>query len=317
MIEVDQLTKRYGSVKAIDSVSFQVEKGEILGFLGPNGAGKTTTMRILTCFLPATEGTARVGGFDVFTHPMEVKRRIGYLPENPPLYDEMTVDSYLEFVAKIKGVDPTIRSKRIAEVKDRVSIQHYSGTIIKHLSKGYRQRVGLAQALVHDPEVLILDEPTIGLDPNQISDVRHLIKSLAGNHTVILSTHILPEVGMTCQRVVIINKGKIVAVDTPENLTRQVQGSERIQLIARGPEAAIRGKIQEINGVISIESSQSEEDRQCVYSIDTELKSDLRSHIARKIVESGYDLLELKTMGMSLEEVFLQLTTQEEGVRSK
>jgi ABC-2 type transport system ATP-binding protein len=317
VIEVDQLTKRYGSVKAIDNVSFRVEKGEILGFLGPNGAGKTTTMRILTCFLPATEGTARVGGFDVFTQPMEVKRRIGYLPENPPLYDEMTVDSYLEFVAKIKGVDPTIRSKRIAEVKDRVSIQDYSGTIIKHLSKGYRQRVGLAQALVHDPEVLILDEPTIGLDPNQISDVRHLIKSLAGNHTVILSTHILPEVGMTCQRVVIINKGRIAAIDTPENLTRQLQGSDRILLVARGPEDAIKVKIQEIQGVLRIESAKSEGDGHCEFSIDTELKRDLRSQIARKIVESGYELLELKTMSMSLEEVFLQLTTKEEGVRGR
>ena len=317
MIEVDQLTKRYGSVKAIDNVSFRVEKGEILGFLGPNGAGKTTTMRILTCFLPATEGTARVGGFDVFTQPMEVKRRIGYLPENPPLYDELTVDSYLEFVAKIKGVDSTIRSKRIAEVKDRVSIQEYSGTVIKHLSKGYRQRVGLAQALVHDPEVLILDEPTVGLDPNQITDVRNLIKSLAGNHTVILSTHILPEVGITCQRVVIINKGRIAAVDTPENLTRQLQGSDRILLSARGPEAAIKGKIQEIQGVLRIESVKQDGDGHCEFSIDTELKRDLRSQIARKIVESGYDLLELKTSSMSLEEVFLQLTTNEEGVRSK
>jgi len=304
VIEVDQLTKRYGSVKAIEGVSFRVEKGEILGFLGPNGAGKTTTMRILTCFLPATEGTARVAGYDVFTHPMEVKRRIGYLPENPPLYDELTVDTYLEFVAKIKGVDPTVRSKRIAEVKDRVSIQEYGGTLIAHLSKGYRQRVGLAQALVHDPEVLILDEPTVGLDPNQISDVRQLIKSLAGNHTVILSTHILPEVGMTCQRVVIINKGRIAAVDTPENLTRQLQGSDRILLIARGPEKAI-------------ESAKSDGDGHCEFSIDTELKRDLRSQIARKIVESGYELLELKTMSMSLEEVFLQLTTKEEEVRSK
>jgi ABC-2 type transport system ATP-binding protein len=232
-------------------------------------------MRILTCFLPATEGTARVGGFDVFTQPMEVKRRIGYLPENPPLYDELTVDSYLEFVAKIKGVDSTIRSKRIAEVKDRVSIQEYSGTVIKHLSKGYRQRVGLAQALVHDPEVLILDEPTVGLDPNQITDVRNLIKSLAGNHTVILSTHILPEVGITCQRVVIINKGRIAAVDTPENLTRQLQGSDRILLIARGPEAAIKEKIQEIQGVLRIESVKHDGDGHCEFSIDTELKRDL------------------------------------------
>ncbi|MFN8007455.1 MAG: ATP-binding cassette domain-containing protein [Terriglobia bacterium] len=317
MIEVEQLSKKYGSVKAIDNVSFRVEKGEILGFLGPNGAGKTTTMRILTCFLPATEGTARVAGFDVFKQAMEVKRRIGYLPENPPLYDEMTVDAYLEFVAKIKGVDPLIRSKRIAEVKDRVSIQSYSGTIIKHLSKGYRQRVGLAQALVHDPEVLILDEPTIGLDPNQISDVRQLIKSLAGNHTVILSTHILPEVGMTCQRVVIISKGKIVAVDTPENLTRQLQGADRVLVVAKGPEDAIRSKIGEIRGVLRIEAAPVVGDQQFSFAIDTELKSDLRGAIARKIVESGYDLLELKALTMSLEEVFLELTTKEEGVRNK
>jgi ABC-2 type transport system ATP-binding protein len=317
VIEVDQLTKRYGPVKAIDGLSFRVEKGEILGFLGPNGAGKTTTMRILTCFLPATEGTARVAGFDVFSSPMEVKRRIGYLPENPPLYNEMTVDTYLEFVARIKGVDSSERDKRIGEVKDRVGIQAYSKTLIKHLSKGYKQRVGLAQAMVHDPEVLILDEPTIGLDPNQISEVRQLIKSLAGNHTVILSTHILPEVGMTCQRVVIINKGRIAAVDTPENLTRQLQGSDRILLIARGPELAIRGKIQEIQGVIRVESKQVEGDGQCTFSIDTELKTDLRSQIARKVIENGYDLLELKAMSMSLEEVFLQLTTKEEGVRNK
>ena len=224
MIEVDRLTKRYGNLKAVDEVSFQVEKGEILGFLGPNGAGKTTTMRILTCFLPATEGTARVAGYDVFEDAMEVKRRIGYLPEHPPLYDEMTVDGYLKFVARIKGVAPEDRKRRLQEVKETVRIEGYGRKLIKHLSKGFKQRVGLAQALIHDPEVLILDEPTVGLDPNQIKEVRELIKSLSGNHTIILSTHILPEVSMTCQRVVIISDGKIVAVDTPENLTRQQQG---------------------------------------------------------------------------------------------
>lgn len=317
MIEVEQLTKRYGSVKAIDSVSFRVEKGEILGFLGPNGAGKTTTMRILTCFLPATEGTARVAGFDVFNQPMEVKRRIGYLPENPPLYNEMTVDSYLDFVARIKGVDSGDRKKRIGEVKEKVSIEEYSGTLIKNLSKGYKQRVGLAQALVHDPEVLILDEPTVGLDPNQIIEVRELIKSLSGNHTIILSTHILPEVSMTCQRVVIIANGKIAAVDTPENLTRQLQGSDRIYLEATGPEQSIGGKILEIDGVLGVESHKLDGSDAFSYTVETELKKDVRSRLARKIVESGFDLLEMRTISMSLEEVFLQLTTKEEGVRTK
>jgi ABC-2 type transport system ATP-binding protein len=285
--------------------------------LGPNGAGKTTTMRILTCFLPATEGTARIAGYDVFSQAMEVKRRIGYLPENPPIYTEMTVDSYLDFVAKIKGVDSSNRKKRIAEVKERVSIQEYSKTLIKNLSKGYKQRVGIAQALVHDPEVLILDEPTIGLDPNQISEVRDLIKSLSGNHTIILSTHILPEVSMTCQRVVIIAKGKIAAVDTPENLIRQLQGADRVYLEAKGPESGVVGTIKEIDGVLRVESHRLDGDEAFSYSVETELKKDVRGKIARKIVESGFDLLELRTMRMSLEEVFLQLTTQEEGVRSR
>jgi len=317
VIEVEQLTKRYGSVKAIESLSFGVEKGEILGFLGPNGAGKTTTMRILTCFLPATEGTARVAGYDVFSQPLEVKRRIGYLPENPPLYNEMTVDSYLDFVAKIKGVETASRKKRIDEVKERVSIREYSGTLIKNLSKGYKQRVGLAQALVHDPEVLILDEPTVGLDPNQIIEVRELIKSLSGNHTIILSTHILPEVSMTCQRVVIIAEGKIVAVNTPKNLTRQLQGVDRIYVAAKGPQATVTGKIQEIDGVLKVESQKLDGDEAFSYSVEVELKKDVRGKLARKIVESGFDLLEVRTMGMSLEEVFLQLTTKEEGVRSR
>jgi ABC-2 type transport system ATP-binding protein len=317
VIEVDHLTKRYGSVRAIENVTFQVEKGEILGFLGPNGAGKTTTMRILTCFLPATDGTARVAGFDVFDSPMEVKRRIGYLPENPPLYTEMTVDSYLDFVAKIKGVDTGERKKRIEEVKDRVSIKEYSATLIKNLSKGYKQRLGLAQALIHDPQVLILDEPTVGLDPNQIIEVRQLIKSLAGNHTIILSTHILPEVSMTCQRVVIISKGKIAAVDTPENLTRQLQGTDRIYLEVKGPESIVKTKIKEIEGVLEVDSHRLDGDEAYSFSVETELKKDVRSKIARKVVENGYDLLELRTLSMSLEEVFLQLTTQEEEVRAQ
>jgi ABC-2 type transport system ATP-binding protein len=319
VIEVDHLSKRYGSVKAIEDVSFTVEKGEILGFLGPNGAGKTTTMRILTCFLPATDGTARVAGFDIFQNPMEVKRRIGYMPENPPLYTEMGVDSYLDFVARIKGVNPKDRKKKIGEVKEKASIQEYGDTLIKNLSKGYKQRVGLAQALIHDPEVLILDEPTVGLDPNQIHEVRQLIKNLAGSHTIILSTHILPEVSVTCQRVVIINNGRIVAVDTPENLTRQMQGSEKIFLEVKGPEFSVKEKLMEIDGVLQVVSLSREGESGAAfhYELETELKKEVRSRIARKIVESGFDLLELRTQAMSLEEVFLKLTTKEEGVRGQ
>jgi ABC-2 type transport system ATP-binding protein len=317
VIEVDHLTKRFGSVKAVENVSFEVEKGEILGFLGPNGAGKTTTMRVLTCFLPATEGTARVAGFDVFDNPMAVKRRLGYLPENPPLYGEFTVNAYLDFVAKIKGVDSRERKKRIEEVKDRVSIKEYGNTLIKNLSKGYKQRVGLAQALVHDPQVLILDEPTVGLDPNQIIEVRQLIKGLSGGHTIILSTHILPEVSMTCPRVVIISKGRIAAMDTPENLTRQLQGSERVYLEVKGPETTIKEKIKEIEGVLRVDSNRLDADGAYSFAVETQLKKDVRSRIARKVVDSGYDLMELRAMSMSLEEVFLQLTTKEEGVRGQ
>jgi ABC-2 type transport system ATP-binding protein len=315
VIEVDRLSKRYGSVKAIEDVSFTVEKGEILGFLGPNGAGKTTTMRILTCFLPATEGTARVAGFDIFKNPMEVKRRIGYLPENPPLYTEMSVDSYLDFVSRIKGVDSKDRKKKLAEVKEKVSIQEYSTTLIKNLSKGYKQRVGLAQALIHDPEVLILDEPTVGLDPNQIHEVRQLIKSLAGNHTIILSSHILPEVSMTCQRVVIINDGRIAAVDTPENLTRQMQGSARILVEVKGPESTVKDRLKEIDGVLQVlpDSTAGESASVCRFELQSDSNKDIRARVAKKVVESGFDLLELRTQSMSLEEVFLKLTTKEEG----
>ncbi len=316
MIEVDRLTKRYGNLKAVDDVSFQVEKGEILGFLGPNGAGKTTTMRILTCFLPATEGTARVAGFDVFENAMEVKRRIGYLPEHPPLYDEMTVDGYLKFVARIKSVAPEDLKRRLQEVKETVRIEGYGSKLIKHLSKGFKQRLGLAQALIHDPEVLILDEPTVGLDPNQIKEVRELIKSLSGNHTIILSTHILPEVSMTCQRVVIISDGKIVAVDTPENLTRQQQGAAHIYMEARGSDVELQRRLHEIEGVLSVVSKPLGEGEVSSYRIETELKQDVRGRIAQSVIEGGFELREFRSLQLSLEEVFTQLTTQEE-VRSQ
>ncbi|PYR55634.1 MAG: MFS transporter, partial [Acidobacteria bacterium] len=226
MIEVQHLTKRYGRVTAVEDVSFRVERGEILGFLGPNGAGKTTTMRILTGFIPATEGKAIVAGFDVFEQPIEAKRRTGYLPETPPLYPDTSVIEYLTFVSKIKGVPPGERKDRIKAVMQRTRIDDVADRLCAKLSKGYRQRVGLAQAIIHNPDVLILDEPTAGLDPKQIIETRELIKELAGSHTIILSTHILPEVSQTCERVVIINKGRVVAVDTPDNLTARLQGSE-------------------------------------------------------------------------------------------
>ena len=240
MIEVQNLTKAYGPVTAVDHVSFTVNEGEILGFLGPNGAGKTTTMRILTGFMPATSGTARIAGFDVAQDSLEVRRHIGYLPETPPLYPDMTVEAYLDFVLRIKMFRRKSGAARITDALEKTGLVDKRSQLIKRLSRGYKQRVGLAQALVHDPGVIILDEPTVGLDPKQIIEVRHLIKSLAGSHTIILSTHILPEVSMTCDRVVIINKGKIAAVDTPQNLTAQLKGGQKIQINVRAPEKPSR-----------------------------------------------------------------------------
>src|SRR3972149_7499658 len=249
MIEVENLTKKYGNARGINDVTFTVEKGEILGFLGPNGAGKTTTMRIITCFMPATSGKARVAGFDVFEDSLEVRKRIGYLPESVPLYTDMQVPVYLEFVGGLKGVDRRDIKRRVAQVMDDCGLNAVAKKYIAELSKGYRQRVGLAQALINDPEVLILDEPTIGLDPKQIIDIRQLIKNLAGRRTVILSTHILPEVSMTCQRVIIINEGRLVAVDTPQNLTSRVTGANRFLVKIEGPSQHVIKAIESINGV--------------------------------------------------------------------
>ena len=256
MIEVQDLTKTYGSVTAVDHVSFTVNKGEILGFLGPNGAGKTTTMRILTGYMPATSGTARIAGFDVFGDSLEVRRQIGYLPENPPVYPDMSVESYLEFVARIKNVPAEKRALRIADAMHKTNLEDRRHELIKRLSRGYKQRVGIAQALVHDPDVIILDEPTVGLDPKQIIEVRHLIKGLAGNHTIILSTHILPEVSMTCDRVVIINKGKIAAVDTPQNLTSQLKGGQKIRVEVQAPEKELRDALAQIPGATGVQVEQ-------------------------------------------------------------
>jgi ABC-2 type transport system ATP-binding protein len=310
MIQVANLVKKYGEHTAIDEVSFSVEKGEILGFLGPNGAGKTTTMRILAGFFPATEGRAKVAGFDVAAEPMEAKRRIGYLPESPPLYNEMTVNSYLRFVARIKGVESAEMEKRLEYVKGRCGLDDEGERLIKHLSKGFKQRVGLAQSLIHDPSVLILDEPTIGLDPKQIIEVRELIKSLGGNHTIVLSTHILPEVSMTCERVVIINNGKIVAEDTPGNLTTQVSGGDRIELQVSGPLERLPELIGSLPGITSIASPEPLEKGHRVW-IEHSGKGEVRHLITRELVKSGFDVYQIRSEGMSLEQVFLKLTTEE------
>jgi ABC-2 type transport system ATP-binding protein len=310
VIEVQHLTKRYGRFTAVDDVSFRVERGEILGFLGPNGAGKTTTMRILTGFMPATEGKAIVAGFDVFDQPLEAKRRTGYLPETPPLYHDMTVTDYLTFVAKIKGVPPGDRNQRIKDIMARTRITDVGSKLCAKLSKGYKQRVGLAQALIHNPDVLILDEPTAGLDPKQIIETRQLIKDLAGDHTIILSTHILPEVSQTCQRVVIISKGKVVAVDTPDNLTARLRGSETlyVQVDAGVDDAGLA--LQRVAGVTRV----AESDRRNTivgYEIESEQGQDIRRDLSRAIVTSGWGLLEMRPMRMSLEDIFLSLTTED------
>jgi ABC-2 type transport system ATP-binding protein len=304
MIEVENLTKRYGRHTAVDGISFRVHKGEILGFLGPNGAGKTTTMRILTCYLPPTEGTARVAGFDVFEQPMEVKRRVGYTPETPPLYPDMDVGSFLDFCAKIKGVPGKDRKARISDVMEKTRISDVRGTLIGRLSKGYRQRVGLAQAILHNPDVLILDEPTAGLDPKQIIETRELIKGLGGEHTIVLSTHILPEVSMTCGRVVIINKGRVVAEDTPENLTHRLQGAATVRLEVRGESPDLEATLAGVPGVKSVRRAKPG-----VYEVDAEAGRDVRAELARAVIGRGLDLLSLQQSGMSLEEIFLHLTT--------
>jgi ABC-2 type transport system ATP-binding protein len=310
VIEVQHLTKRYGRVTAVNDVSFRVERGEILGFLGPNGAGKTTTMRILTGYMPATEGKAIVAGFDVFDQPIEAKRRTGYLPETPPLYPDMSVFEYLDFVAKIKGVPSGDRRTRVDYVMGRTRITDMAARLCGKLSKGYKQRVGLASALIHNPDVLILDEPTAGLDPKQIIETRELIRELAGNHTIILSTHILPEVAQTCQRVVIINKGRVVAVDTPDNLTARLRGSETmyLQVDASGADAA--AALTGVPGVTRVVESDRR-DGVVGYEVDSESGRDVRRDLARAVIGSGWGLLEMRPMRMSLEDVFLSLTTDE------
>lgn len=310
MIKVADVTKRYGPKTAVKNISFEVERGEIVGFLGPNGAGKTTTMRILTGFLPPTSGTAEVGGYDVGENPLEVKRRIGYLPESPPLYPEMEVGDYLRFVARIKGIPKKEVSRRVDCAFERTASGSVRDTLIGKLSKGFRQRVGLAQALIHSPEVLVLDEPTSGLDPKQIIEVRRLIRALAGEHTIILSTHILPEVEDTCSRVIIINEGRIEASDTPENLRANLQGANALLLEVEGPADEVEERLGLERGVRSV-NREADSGARIVWRVEAEKDEQVPRRLADAVVNSGWGLFSMQPQGLSLEEIFLKVTSDE------
>jgi len=316
MIKVEGLTKRYARTVAVDNISFEVEKGQIVGFLGPNGAGKTTTMRVLTCFLPPSEGKVTVAGFDVMENPMEVKKRIGYLPETPPLYPEMEVVEYLNFVGKLKGLGSAELGRRVDEVMQRCAVADVRNKLISKLSKGYRQRVGLAQAIIHNPDVLILDEPTSGLDPKQIIEIRELLRSLAGDHTIILSTHILSEVEHACERVIIISEGKLVAIDSVANLTNRLRGSEAVALEldasdGRPNPSEVQQRLEQVSGVSRVVMKDSRNGR-LAFEVESLQGKHIRSDLARTVVNSGWNLNELRSVGLSLEDIFLQLTAAEE-----
>jgi ABC-2 type transport system ATP-binding protein len=311
MIEAQGLTKYYGPMPAIRDVSFQVEQGEVVGFLGPNGAGKSTTMRILTCYMPPTAGEARINGLDCFERSLEVRRQVGYLPENVPLYGELPVRGFLCFAARAKGVEGKTVEGEISRVIGICGLENAAHRMISHLSKGFRQRVGLAQALLNNPPVLVLDEPTIGLDPTQIIEIRRLIQELRGEHTILLSSHILPEVAQICQRVLIINKGQIIATDTPANLTSQLQKSAQIQLQVRGRTAELASALESLSGVQRVSVGAEDQGK---FFVETDRSGDLRPEIARLVVEKGMDLLELKLVDLSLEDIFMQLVTDESAL---
>ena len=316
MIKVQGLTKRYARTVAVDNISFEVEKGQIVGFLGPNGAGKTTTMRVLTCFLPPTMGTANVAGFDVLDNPMEVKRRIGYLPESPPLYPEMEVIEYLTFVGKLKGIPSGDLDRRIDDVVGRCALGDVRTRLIGKLSKGFRQRVGLAQAIIHNPPVLILDEPTAGLDPKQIIEIRELLKSLAGEHTIILSTHILSEVEHSCEQVIIIDRGKLVAIDSVSNLTNRLRGAEAVALEVEAADGRpdpsdVLQRLEQVAGVSRVVMKDSKNGR-LTFEIESLQGRHIRAELARTVVNAGWSLSELRAVGLSLEDIFLQLTAAEQ-----
>jgi len=311
MITVSELTKRYARHTAVDSISFNVEKGQIVGFLGPNGAGKTTTMRILTCFMPPTSGTAQVAGFDVLEQPLEVKKRIGYLPENPPLYPEMSTTEYLSFVGSLKGLSGAELRQRIDYVSDRCAVADVKDKLLGKLSKGYRQRVGLAQAIIHNPPVLILDEPTSGLDPEQQLHVRQLIASLSGDHTIILSTHILSEVEQSCSKVIIINEGNIVAVDSVAALHKRGRATELVAVEVAGADGfQVKQRLEQVAGVARVVSRDSKSGH-AAFEVEGLEHAFIRPDLARTIVQAGWNLTELHTVGESLEDIFLELTRVE------
>jgi ABC-2 type transport system ATP-binding protein len=314
LVQVENVTKIYGQHVAADGLNFTVAKGEILGFLGPNGAGKTTTMNIITGYISATEGTVRVDGFDILEHPEEVKKRIGYLPETPPLYMDMTVQEYLDFVSEIKKVDRATRKKNMEKIMDVVKIGDVRGRLIKNLSKGYKQRVGLAQALIGAPRVLIFDEPTSGLDPKQIIEIRNLIKELGKEHTVILSSHILPEVSAVCERVIIINKGKIVASDTPENLSKRLGDTGQLSMRIAGPEKQVLRVIRDISGVRNVEFQGVKEPSTVDIIVEAENEVDIRRPLFYALSRAEYPILQMKSLDLTLEDIFLQVTTQEKEV---
>ncbi|NTV90410.1 MAG: ABC transporter ATP-binding protein [Clostridiales bacterium] len=314
MIEIQNLTKRYGQIKAINNLNFTVEKGEILGFLGPNGAGKSTTMNIITGYIPSSEGTVKVCGYDIMEEPKEVKKRIGYLPEQPPVYFDMTVMDYLNFVADLKMVDKKQRTGQISDIMELVRIGDHRKRLIKNLSKGYKQRVGMAQALIGSPEVLVLDEPTVGLDPKQIIEIRKLIKALGKEHTIILSSHILPEVSAVCERVVIINKGEIAAIDTPENLSRGFGTASKLLVTIAGPKSPVVNGIKEIYGVKFVEASVEKDKDLISYVVESDKDIDVRKPLFFAMSKLGYPIVELKSMDLSLEDIFLQIVTQEKEV---
>ena len=309
MIEVNNLTKYYGDFPAIEGISFTVNKGEILGLLGPNAAGKTTTMRILTGFIPPTSGYAKVAGFDVVGDSLDARKRIGYLPETVPLYTEMTVEDYLDFMGNIRGMDKGWRRRRIAEVIEITRLGEYQSSLIGKLSKGFRQRVGIAQAVLHEPDVLIMDEPTIGIDPIQVVETRSLIKGFGGEHTVILSTHILPEVSMVCDRVIIIHEGRVVAIDRPDNLSERLRGTERVEVDIRGPAAQVMTTLRNVSGVREV--TRTGDGDVASYYIESNSGAEVGEEIAGLVIKQGWGLLRLQPIQMSLEEIFLRLTDSE------
>ena len=308
MIEVENLTRYYGTRCAINNLSFQIEKGEVVGFLGPNGAGKSTTMNIIACILPASRGNVKINGFDTFEQSLEIRKIIGYLPETPPLYPDMIVTDYLNFSAKIRGIDTKQTISAVQRVLEKCSLKDVEHRIIGRLSKGYQQRVGLAQAMVHEPEILILDEPTIGLDPIQIIEIRKLIQELAAEHTIILSSHILPEITQICKRVIIINEGEIAAVDSLGGLTASLRKSERLSLTVRNPEGNVLEELKKLDQVISTTKG---EDNQ--YFIECKLRSNLQDDIAKLALTNQWGIVELKPVSMTLEDIFLKLTLEEKG----